>query len=140
MTRASSIQKPKYRLAPKMWAALCFGMAAVGPIGSWLILLFDATPPSQSTLEAALAQLLFVFSAESPAPWWFVGWAALPFALVGLALCSVGSMSHRKPTALIVFLTSLVVSAVTLVFYWPPVAAFTAAGALNAFRCYRVAT
>lgn len=140
MSTVSSLQKGKSRLAPQVWAALLFGIASIGPICSWFILLFHATPQSQSTFEAAASQLRFVFSAESPALWWFVGWAALPFVLAGLALCSLGSMAHRKPTALAVLLVSLVVTAVSLVFYWPVVAALTAGGSINAFRCYRSAT
>ena len=117
-----------------------FGVAAIVPLGSWFILLFSAPPESVSALEAAARQLRFVFSSESPAPWWFAGWAALPFALAGLSCCSLSPAFRRKPIALAAFLASLVLAAVSLLFYWPLVAALVAGGSLNAFRSYRSAT
>jgi hypothetical protein len=138
-TVASEVKKHKFKPTPQVLAALHFGMAALGPIGSWIILLFHATPPSQSTFEAAAYQLRFVFSVDSPAPWWFLGWAVLPFVLFGFALYSLISMSDRKST-MSLFLASLVVSVVSLYFYWPVVAVLAAGGSFNAFRCYRLAT
>lgn len=114
-------------------------MAALVPIISWYILLFVAQPQSQSIFEAALFQLHFVFSAESPAPWWFVGWAALPFALAGLSFFNLTAASRRAPAALLALGASLAILVVSL-FYWPVVTALTVAGSFNAFRSYRSAT
>lgn len=138
-TSAPAKASAKFRLSSQHWSALFFGMAALVPIISWYILLFVAQPQSQSIFEAALFQLHFVFSAESPAPWWFVGWAALPFALAGLSFFNLTAASRRAPAALLALGASLAILVVSL-FYWPVVTALTVAGSFNAFRSYRSAT
>ena len=140
MASALPSQSSKSKWSPQVWAAFFFAIAAIGPIGSWLVLLFAAQSPSQSAFEAAAAQLSFVFSVEGSAPWWFAGWAALPLLLISLAVSILSSMSRRKAFALALFVFSLALSTTASVFYWPAVAALSFGGSVNAFRCYKSAT
>jgi hypothetical protein len=134
------LQERRAWLSPQSWSALFFSLAAMVAIISWLILLLTAQPKSQSTLEAAINQLRFVFSTESPALWWFVGWAALPVVFVALAIYSMSSASRRKWHALAIFIASLALLAVSLAFFAVEVATLSAGASINAFRIYRSAT
>lgn len=76
------------RIASNRIASALFTCAAFAPLGVWFIYLFVATPMNQAVWQSALQSAVYVFSAESPAPWFFVALAALPLAFAFLAFAA----------------------------------------------------
>jgi uncharacterized BrkB/YihY/UPF0761 family membrane protein len=66
-------------------ASLFFGFAAVAPIGTWLIFLFDEVPINQEHFAKAARALSYAFSAPETL-WFFALLTALPVALLALSV------------------------------------------------------
>jgi len=123
---------------PQLLAALCFGLAAFGPIGSWALLLFTANPSGLDPLQGAVTQLQYTFSSSNEQRLWFVGWALLPLLLLALvwATLTTGVTSKRSCGNLLA--ASAFVSLFSLLF-WPAVAFLAALGTCCAVVLYRAA-
>jgi hypothetical protein len=108
------------RPASNKLAALFFALAAVMPIGSWIILLFVAMPPSQAPLEAAAFQLRFMFSAENAQQGWFMAWAILPLPLLAMAAAYITGQPRPRQQVRQLFALALAI-AIASAFLWPVV-------------------
>jgi len=55
-------------------------------MGTWLILFLVGRPSERSLVNSLSADLGYFLSADNPNEGWFIGWAALPVALLLLAI------------------------------------------------------
>jgi Sec-independent protein secretion pathway component TatC len=123
---------------PELLAALCFGVAALGPIGSWALLLFHARSVGVGPLESAVSQLQYTFSAVNEKRLWFIGWALLPLLLLALTWVSLGASATSKRSRGYLVVASAVVSVFAIPF-WPEVAFVSALGTCCSVVLYRAA-
>ena len=121
---------------PRLLAAICFGMAAAGALGSWAILLFVARPSGTTPVQAALSQLQFTFSIQSEQRLWFVGWALLPLLLSALCLAHAITSSFKEKWGKRLLLSSAAVALFSLLF-WPEVALLAFIGTYCSYAAFR---
>ena len=84
-------------------------MAALAPLASWWSFLGP-----DLNVTAVATQLNVTFSPMNPNRWWFIGWAALPFALLASALFYASPLALRRRWALFAAAAVLVVTLYSL--------------------------
>lgn len=102
--------------SPPTWAASLLALAALLPIGTWLILLFVAQTPAMSVIDAALQTVEFTFAEQNQNRLWFVWWGALPVVLLLLAAAYFSRISRRASGAKALFGASVLVALTALYF------------------------
>jgi hypothetical protein len=115
------------RIAANRIASTLFTCAAFAPLGVWFIFLFVATPTHQAVWQSALQSAAYAFSAESPAPWFFVALAALPIAFTILAIAAWRAPASAWGLKRGLTITAIASSALAVLVIWP--AAFFAGSA-----------
>ena len=106
-----------HRHATTRWiAAILFALAAIAPISSWWVLLFNVIPHHLSTTEAVFNQLGSTFSPANPERWWFVGWALMPLFLILMALFYCSPLARSRRWSVVVAASVFVVSMYSLAF------------------------
>jgi len=118
---------------PRFASAFFFALAALGPIGSWVLLLFGAQPEKLQIIEAATQTARFLFSGENEHRLWFFGWSLLPVLLLLVAASHVAPSWRRLIGPRRIFYFSMAVAAFSLLF-WLQVSFLAACGAYFAFR------
>lgn len=121
---------------PSTIAAVFFALAAVVPLVSWGILLFVAPPPGLTLVEAAIAQLQFSLSADSPKQWWFVLWALLPWLLLVLAVAQFKGQQQPLAQRRLLFGVAIFLALVST-YLWPSLVVPLLAASYYAFRSLR---
>ncbi len=106
----------RQKITPATWAALTYALAAIMPIGIWLIMLFYAMPANQSIVEGAYSTISYLFSFKNENHWWFVGLAVLPICLITLSVFYFSPLSLRRGWARGLFAAALIVTTYSLVF------------------------
>ena len=109
----------KLKMTDSRWAALIYALAALAPIGMWIILLFVAIPESQTLLGSATSTILFLFSSENSNRWWFVGWTVIPFFLLALSLAYLSSITSQYKGRQLLFIAATVATIYSSIFIPP---------------------
>ena len=109
----------KLKMTNSKWVALIYAIAALAPIGTWLVLLFVAIPKNQTLITSATSTLSFIFSSENTNRWWFVGWSVIPFCLFALSCAYLSSFSTKFKNRQLLFLAATLVTVYSFVFTPP---------------------
>jgi hypothetical protein len=109
----------KLKMTDSRWAALIYALAALAPIGMWIILLFVAIPENQTLLGSATSTILFLFSSENSNRWWFVGWTVIPFFLLALSLAYLSSITSQYKGRQLLFIAATVATIYSSIFIPP---------------------
>jgi hypothetical protein len=123
-----------WKMPSAKWAALTYAIAAVGPIGSWLLLLFYAMPTNYSVVDGALDSLGHVFAADNTNQWWFIGWAVLPIYLIVLSALYLSHLPRQRGWALGLFGAALFAVLYAL-FAVPPLGIVLLLALYLSYRC-----
>ena len=107
-----------HRYPKARWiVAFLFAVAAVAPLSSWWLLLFhDVAPPHLSATDAVLGQLGATFSFANPERWWFIGFALIPFFLIGVAIFFSSPLVRSRWWSVAVALSASLVTLYCLLF------------------------
>src|SRR5215216_3761097 len=113
-------------------SSVLFAVSALGPIGVWYVLVFNAVPPRQTPLEHAAFLTAYVLT-QSEAPWFFALLALAPLPLLALSASywrerTVGMEKRAWPKWL-----GLIATLLCVVVCWP-VAITSAQATYYAFR------
>lgn len=106
----------KQKMTDLRWAALIYALAALAPIGVWIVLLFVAIPENQTLLSSAASTISYMFSSENSNRWWFVGWTAIPFCLLALSLAYLSSFTSQYKGRQLLFVVAIIVSIYSSIF------------------------
>ena len=122
------------RWHPAKFAAVTYAFAAVVPIVSWSMLLFDVSPRTSSPVESAMSMLSFTLSSRSPSKWWFVGWALLPLILLTAAAAYLSPLPRERSWSVALFVAGVALTAYAL-FSAPPLGIVLLFPLYFSFRC-----
>ena len=118
----------KLKITNTKWAALIYAIAALAPIGTWLVLLFVAIPKNQTLISSATSTLSFFFSSENTNRWWFIGWSVIPFYLLTLSCAYLSPFATKYKNRQLLFIAATLATVYSFIFS-PPLG-FVLLGAL----------
>jgi len=95
---------------PARTAGQLLFIAAAFSVVTWGLFLFTGTPEHASRLKAGLEFAMFLFSSENPTRLEVVGFAALPFCLVGVALGYLSPITRTNRGAICLFVANTVLA------------------------------
>jgi hypothetical protein len=106
----------KIKFAPNIVAGWLYLLPAAAIAIIWYILFFVGRIPHLSLSESVIALLRFFFGDSNPHFWFFVWLATLPLLCIGMCILYLCGAARTRPGGIILFLVTIVLAGVTLVF------------------------